>query len=455
VLSISRPPRRRRFTIGLQHPAQVVVVAFAVVIAIVTVALSLPIATRTGAAAPLRTALFTAVSSVCVTGLTLQDTASYWSSFGQSTILVGFQVGGFGIMTLASLLGLLVSRRLRLRTRVLAQAETRSLDLGDVRRVVRGVALISVSAEAALALALFLRLWLGYGERPGRAGYLGLFHAVSAFNNAGFVLWSDNFLRFSTDPWFLLPVVAGVLIGALGFPVLFELRRELRRPRDWSLHTKVTLLTTGLFVCGGWLTITLFEWSNPATLGRLPGPGRVLAGFFQGVVPRTAGFNTVDIAALRQPSLLVTDVLMFVGGGAASTAGGIKVTTFMILLFAILAEARGDDTVDAFGRRIPGVVLRQALTVALLSVAAVALGTLALLAISGLDLSPVLFESVSAFSTVGLTTGITASLPPAAQYVLIVLMYAGRVGPSTLAAALALRGRHRLYRFPEERPVIG
>jgi len=455
VQSSSRPPRRRRLTIGLQHPAQVVVLAFAVAVAVVTVALSAPVATRAGVAAPFRTALFTAVSSVCVTGLTVQDTASYWSPFGQGVILVGFQVGGFGIMTLASLLGLLVSRRLRLRTRLLAQAETRSLDLGEVRRVVRGVALVSGSVEAMLTLVLFLRLWLGHGESPGRAGYLGLFHAVSAFNNAGFVLWSDNFLRFATDPWFLLPVMAGVLLGGLGFPVLFELRRELRRPRDWSLHTKVTLLTTGLFVVGGWLAITLFEWGNAATLGRLHGPGRVLAGFFQGVVPRTAGFNTIDIAAMKQPSVLVTDVLMFVGGGTASTAGGIKVTTFMILLFAIMAEARGDDTVDAFGRRIPGAVVRQALTVALLSVAVVAAGTLALLAISGLDLSRVLFEAVSAFSTVGLTTGITATLPPAAHYVLIVLMYVGRVGPATLAAALALRGRHRLYRFPEERPVVG
>jgi len=449
------PTLRRRISLVPRHPAQVVAVAFAAVIAVVTALLMLPLSAASGEGAPFRVALFTAVSSVCVTGLTVVDTADYWSPFGEVVIMGGFQVGGFGIMALASLLGLLVSRRLGLRTRLLAQAQSAGVQFGAARRVLRGVAITSLSIEVACAAILFLRLWLGYDESAGRAAYLGVFHSISLFNNAGFVLWSDNFVRFATDPWFLMPSAAAVLLGGIGFPVLFELRRELWTPSRWSLHTKITLATTLLFVGGGWLTISAFEWGNRSTLGTLHGPGKILAGFFQGVVPRTGGFTSLNMADMDQTSWLVTDVLMFVGGGSASTAGGIKVTTFMVLFFAIVSEARGHDHVDAFGRRVPAAVIRQAIAVALVAVAIVMAGTLALLALADLDLDRVLFEAVSAFSTVGLTTGITAALPPGAQYVLIVLMYAGRVGPVTVASALALRYGRKLYRFPEERPIVG
>ena len=206
---------------------------------------------------------------------------------------------------------------------------------------------------------------------------------------------------------------------------------------------------------GGTAVITAFEWTNPATIGRLSVPGKLLAGFFHGTMPRSGGFNTVDVGAMREQTWLVTDVLMFIGGGSASTAGGIKVTTFMILFFAIVAEARGDDTVDAFHRRIPTPVLRQAVAVALLAVAVVVSATLALLTISGLDLDHVLFEVISAAATVGLSTGITADLPIAGHYLLIALMFLGRVSTVSLATALALRDRKRLYNFPMERPIIG
>jgi Trk-type K+ transport system membrane component len=201
---------------------------------------------------------------------------------------------------------------------------------------------------------------------------------------------------------------------------------------------------------------TAFEWRNPDTLGPMSTPQKLLVGFFQGAVqPRTAGFNAIDYAHAHETSLLVTDALMFIGGGSAGTAGGIKVTTFMLLFFAIVAEVRGDPTVDAFGRQVPSTVLRQALAVALIGVAAVAVGTLVLLGVSNLDLDRVLFEVISAFATVGLSTGITPTLPPAGHYVLIALMFAGRVGPITVASALALRDRHRLFRLPEERPIVG
>lgn len=456
--SPTRPVRsafvQRLLSLRPRNPAQLVVVAFAIGVLVVTALLMLPVASETRTPTSFRVALFTATSAVCVTGLTVVDTPTHWSTFGEVVIAAGVQLGGFGFMTVASLLGLLVFRRLGLRNRLVAQTETKSVGLGDVRQVLRGVAITAAVVETATALILGLRLWQGYGEPPGRAAYLGVFHSVTAFNNAGFGLYSDNLIRFVTDPWVTLPIAGAVILGGIGYPVLFELRRE-RKPVRWSLHTKTTLLTYGLLMLAGTVLITASEWANERTFGPLTLPGKLLAGFFHAVMPRTAGFNAIDYGAANETTLLITDGLMFIGGGSGSTAGGIKVTTFMLLFYAILSEARGDDTVDAFGRRVPPPVLRQALSVALLGVAVVVAGTVLLLAITGLDLDRVLFEAVSAFATVGLSTGITAGLPPAAQYVLVALMFIGRTGSVTLASALALRHRRRLYRLPEERPIVG
>lgn len=438
------------------HPAQVGVAAFAIAVLIVTGLLMLPVAAEPGQVTTFRQALFTATSAVCVTGLTVVDTPSHWSTFGEVVILAGIQAGGFGIMTLASLLGLVASRRLGLQSRLLTGWETKAEGLGDVRRVLAGVARTTLVVEGLVGIALTLRFWFGYDQDLGQALYRGVFHAVSAFNNAGFSLYSDSLMGFTSDPYVCLPIAAAVVLGGIGFPVLFELRRELTSPKTWSLHTRTTLLTYALLLLAGTSLITAFEWTNPATLGPLNAPAKLLAGFFQGgVQPRTAGFNSLDYAQMEPTSLLVTDVLMFIGGGSASTAGGIKVTTFMVLFFAIVAETRGEPHVDAFGREIGSPVLRQALTVALLGVALVVSGTLALLAVSGLPLDQVLFEVISAFATVGLSTGITADLPAAGHYILIVLMFLGRTGPVTLATALVLRERRRLYRRPQERVLVG
>lgn len=441
---------------AFQHPAQVVVAGFATAVLIGTILLMLPLS-RAGAEghAPLLAALFTSTSAVCVTGLVVVDTPTYWSGFGQVVILGLIQVGGFGIMTMASLLGLLVSRRMGLRTRLNAAAETRSLGIGDVRAVLVGVLKVTLVFEVLTALLLSGRFWLGYDLSPGRAVYEGVFHSVSAFNNAGFALYSDSLMGFVTDPWICLPIAVAVIFGGLGFPVLFELRRHLRRPSRWSLHTKLTMLMTLVLLAGGTVFITATEWSNPGTLGPLATPGRLLAGFFQAVMPRTAGFNSVDYGQMHDGTLLFTVILMFIGGGSAGTAGGIKVTTFVILFFAIYAEVRGEPTVNAFDRRIGSRVQRQALTVALLAVAVVVVTTLAVVELSGLRLPDVLFEVTSAFGTVGLSTGVTAHLPWAAQLLLVLAMFFGRLGPITLVSAIALRERQRLYQLPEGRPIIG
>ncbi len=439
----------------LRHPAQVIVLAFATAVLVGTVLLALPVSRGGPGGAPLHTALFTATSAVCVTGLVTVDTPTYWSGFGQTVVLLLIQVGGFGIMTLASLVGLLLSRRMGLRTRLTAAAETKSLGLGDVRAVVVGVATVTVVVESVTAVLLTARFLVGYDESWPRALELGVFHAVSAFNNAGFALYSDSLVRFVADPWVCLPIAVAVIVGGLGFPVLFELRRQLRSPRRWSLHTRLTVGTTGALLVLGTAFVTVAEWSNPGTLGALDTPGRLLAGFFQAVMPRTAGFNSVDYGQMGDGTLLGTDALMFIGGGSAGTAGGIKVTTFIILFFVIYAEVRGEQHVNAADRRIGGRVQRQALTVALLSVGLVVTATLVLLETTELPTRDVLFESVSAFATVGLSTGITADLPSGGQMVLVALMFVGRLGPITLVSALALRERQRRYTLPEGRPLIG
>ncbi|WP_278191941.1 potassium transporter TrkG [Streptomyces sp. TRM75563] len=439
----------------LRHPAQVVVAGFAAAIVAGTGLLMLPVAKAGPGGAGVLEALFTSTSAVCVTGLIVVDTPAYWSGFGQAVILGLIQVGGFGIMTFASLLVLLVSHRMGLKARMTAAAETKTLGLGDVRSVVTGVVKVSLLLEALTALALTLRFATAYEEPWPRAVWLGVFHAVSAFNNAGFALYSDSLMGFVTDPWICLPIALAVIAGGLGFPVLFELRRRFRKPRGWSLHTKIVLWATGVFLVGGSAFITVIEWSNPATLGPLDAPGKLLAGFFQGVMPRTAGFNSLDTSQMNPASWLGTDVLMFIGGASAGTAGGIKVTTFAVLFFVIYAEIRGEGAVNIFHRRLHGDLQRQALTVVLLSVAAVAVTTVAFTVFSDHSLDESLFEVTSAFATVGLSTGITADLAPGLQLLLIALMFIGRLGPITVASALALRTRVRLYDLPEERPIIG
>jgi trk system potassium uptake protein len=438
-----------------RHPAQLIVFAFAVGILVGAALLLLPVATAGDERASVTTALFTSTSALCVTGLVVVDTPTYWSSFGHVVILGLIQVGGIGIMTLASLLALLVARRLGLRTRLIAQAETAAPELQDVRRLVFGVVVLSLCFEAVAALLLTLRFWITYDMSFGSALWHGVFHSISAFNNAGFALWSDSLVQFVTDGWISLTVIGAIIAGGLGFPVWIELRRRILSPRFWTLHTKLTLTLTGSLLVLGFVAVAAFEWSNSATLGPLDTPGKLLASFFQSATPRTAGFNTIDYGSVQQETLFVTDILMFIGGGSASTAGGIKVTTFALLFLMVWSEVRGDPNVTAFSRRVPAHAQRQAFSVAFIATVAVAAGTLALMSVSDSPFREVLFEAVSAFGTVGLSTGVTADWGEFARIVLIVLMFLGRTGPYTLAVALALRERKRLYDFPEERPLIG
>lgn len=438
-----------------RSPARVVALGFATAVVIGTVLLMAPAATQSGVGAGVMSALFTATSAVCLTGLIVVDTPTYWSGYGQVLILALIQIGGLGIMTMASLVGLLLANRIGLRARLNAAAEARTSGLGDVRAVIVGVVRTSLLIEAVVAVCLAARFAIGYDEPPVRALWLGVFHAISAFNNAGFALFSDNIIGFAQDPWICVPLMAAVILGGIGFPVLFEVGRHLRgrRHRRWSLHTRLTVAVTAVLLLIGPLLVLLLEWQH--TLRGLGLGAKLLVAGFQGIMPRTAGFNSVDYARMDDATLLVTDVLMFIGGGSGGTAGGIKVTTFAVLLFVIAAEVRGDKSVTVFDRRIEPRLQRQALSVALIAVALVMASTLVLLAGTAFDLNVLLFEVTSAFATVGLSTGITAHLPAWGQLILVALMYLGRIGPITLVSAMAARDRGRRYELPTERPFIG
>lgn len=439
----------------LTHPVRAVPVAFLLVIITGGALLMIPAARRDGGSAEFIDALFTAVSAVCVTGLITVDTATYWTPLGQGIILGLIQVGGFGIMTLATLLALLVRKSIGLRGQLVAQSETHTLNLGDVRAVLVRVAKIMLTFEAATALILTARFWIAYGQDPATALWHGLFHAISAFNNAGFSLFSDNLIGFAEDPWIIVPICLAVIAGGLGFPVIIQLTRAEVAPKNWSVHLRLTIYGTLLLLVAGFALFAAFEWNRNETLGPLTVTGKILGSFAGSVFPRTAGFNSIDYGAAAPETLMITNILMFIGAGSAGTAGGIKITTFLVLGFAIWNEIRGRDQVTIAHRSISSSSQRQALSVALLGVAAVVIGTMLLLMFTDYSLEKVLFESISAFATVGMSTGITYDLPPAAKWVLMALMFTGRIGTVAVASALALSSRPRLFRLPEERPIIG
>lgn len=436
------------------HPARVTVVVFVLLIVFFWSLLSLPIATASGQRAPVMDALFTAVSAVCVTGLTTVSTAAFWSVFGQIVITAAMFVGGLGVMTLASLLAFAVSRHLGLTQRLIMRESTSTGALSDAAKIILGVIFTSSAVQLVIFLSLFLSFWSD-GVSVGTAAWDAVFMAISAFNNAGFVVTPGGIEQYTSDWGVILPITLGAFIGALGFPVVTELRRFWRTPRRWSVHTKLTLsMFCGLVATSIIATIVL-EWTNPDTLGSAPWSEKTLGALLSGVSPRSLGISTIAVDDMRPATRLLNDIFMFIGGGSASTAGGIKVTTFAVLILAVLAEARGNNDIEVFRRRLSYNTVRLAVGVLMLSSILVFGSTFALLLLTDFGLDEVLLEAISAFATVGLSTGITPLLPDPAKLLLSLLMLAGRLGPITLATALALRQRHNLIRMPEARPIVG
>ena len=439
----------------LSNPFRLLPVSFAAMIGIGTSLLLLPQATVSGRKTTILDALFTATSAVCVTGLAVVDTATHWTGFGKAIILFLIQVGGLGIVTVVSIGILLVADRIGLsHTRVLA-ADLHTDGYGSVSKLVRNIVLTTLAFESLFAMVLSARFIIKHDYGFSTAAMHGVFHSISAWNNAGFALYTDSFVGFAND-WFLsIALCLAVILGGIGFPVLRTFAIHKLNWRMWPMHSKLMVSATAVLLALGTMMFLVFEWSNPRTLGALPETSRLHSAFFHSVQTRTAGFNSVDVAALNEESLLVSTILMFIGGGSASTAGGIKVTTFALLAFVIWAEIRGDRDVNMFGRRISEDSQRQALTVALVGVGVLAASTLTLMTLGDTSLTAAAFEAVSALSTVGLSTGVTTDEGSPTRIVLVVLMFIGRLGPVVLAAAIVLRSRPNMFRFPSERPLIG
>lgn len=436
-------------------PAQLVAITFLSAIAAGTVLLALPIS-HTRGSVDLLDALFTATSAVCVTGLVVVDTGTAFNGFGQLVILVLIQIGGLGILTFGTILALATGRQIGVGDRLRVQHQLSHDDSGTVVAMVGSIIRIVVIAELAGAMVLYLRM--APDEGPVRGAWYALFHSVSAFNNAGFSLYQDSLSRYVSDPIVSLTIIVLVIIGGLGFIVITNVKRYLDRGSRvrLSLHTRMVLSMTAVLIIVATTCFLVFESHRNQTFGNLSGPGQILAALFAAVTPRTAGFNTVDYAQMSNASLVLTMLLMFVGGNSGSTAGGVKTTTLFVLGASVWSVIRGRPDTVVFDRRIPLATVVRAGAVAFGALSVAVLGVI-LLSLFEPDLSmrDLVFEGFSAIGTTGLSTGITGALSSASKVVVMLLMFLGRIGFVSLALALVAQHRSTSLRFPAEEVVIG
>lgn len=435
------------------NPPKFLALSFFLIVMAGTLLLCLPWATRTGES-DLLTAFFTATSATCVTGLVVVDTVTHWSAFGQLVILLLIQIGGLGLMSFAVFYALILGKKIQFQQRLIMQHALNKLDPGGVVNLFRHLLLFAFSAELTAAAVLAWR-WaplLGWKK----AIWFGLFHSISAFNNAGFDLWGSfsSLTAFVSDPVVNLIVACLVIIGGLGFVVVDELfGLATRKRKTLSLHSRVVVYTTLVLLTGGTLVFLFSEYNH--SLAPMPLSTKLMASFFQSLTPRTAGFNTLDIPSLMLSSQLLLILLMVIGGSPGSTAGGMKTSTVALLMAAIRSQVLGRKDTEIHGYRIADDDILRALTVAALYVGVVITATFVLTLTEKAALMPIIFEVCSAVGTVGLTLGLTTSLSVPGQLIIAAAMFLGRVGPLTLAFALAYKKKPANYRFPAGKVMIG
>ena len=443
------------------RPERVLAFGFFALIVLGTILLSLPISTISRQSIGLHKAVFTATSSVCVTGLVVVDTGTTFSFFGRMVILVLIQIGGLGLMIFATLVMIALGRRISLRNRVLIRESMNTTGLSGLIRLIKWFTLMAVIIELFGAVILSFRFIPTFGLIKGIEN--SVFHSVSAFCNAGFDLFGGfkSITEFSGDPAVVLTMAALTILGGLGFFVLLEMIQNRMRFSKFSLHTKLVLVITGVLLVLGFLFTVSFEWDNPGTLGSMAFFEKLMNGFFQSVTLRTAGFSTISQDALTGSSKLIGIIFMFIGASPASTGGGVKTTTIGVLILMVFSIVRANESVVIFGKQIPITVFKRALTVVMISLFIVIVCACVLSVSernSGMKMIDLFYESTSAFGTVGLSSVNTPSLNVFSQMFLIPVMFFGRVGPLTLAFALANKLEHnaknRLH-YPEEKPMIG
>ena len=452
-------PARQKGKVGFRHAESVLALGFLAVILLGTVLLALPAASENGRSVGLFDSLFTATSAVCVTGLVVVDTGTAFSLFGQIVLLILIQIGGLGFMVFATMIMVVLGRKISLKGRILIRESMNGASLSDLGRLTRLYLLLALVIELAGAIVLSVRFVPLFGWKHGL--WMALFHAVSAFCNAGFDLFGnyDSLTAFSDDPLVLLTVAVLIILGGLGFAVILETLRERRGFRNLSLHTRIVLLTTSGLLLAGTLFFWLAERTNPETLAARGEGEKVLNAFFQSVTMRTAGFNSFDLSRFSGGSKLFSSVLMMTGASPASTGGGIKTTTVAVLALLMMSVVRGDSEVNISKRRLPDEITRRALAVAVLFLTILLTGTMIILLVEGgrFPLEDILFEAASAMGTVGVSAIGTPNLSSAGRAVLLPMMFLGRVGPLTLALAVAKRQSsiRSASKYPEERIMIG
>ena len=436
-------------------PPKILVLGFAAIILLGAFCLTLPVATTSGHGLTFLNALFTATSATCVTGLVVVDTGTTFSLFGQLVILFMIQVGGLGFMTFATLFAFLLGKRISLKERILLQESLNNLSMEGIVRLARRILIFTAVIEFVGALILSIRF--SFDMPLGKAIYFGIFHSISNFNNAGFDIFGDfqSLTSYVDDPTVVLTICTLITIGGIGFIVMNELF-EYHSSKRLSLHTKIVLITSSLLLIGGTIGIFLFEFSNEKTLKPLSFSGKILGSLFQSVAARTDGANTLNIAEMTQSSLLLIIFLMFIGASPGSTGGGIKTTTFTTLLGAVWSQIRGKEDVIFFRQRVVYETIYKALTVTLCALFLVLTITLLLtITEQGTDFIKLLFEATSAFGTVGLSMDVSRDLSPLGKGLITFTMFAGRVGPLTIAYAVAIRRKPDPFRYPKGKIMIG
>jgi trk system potassium uptake protein TrkH len=432
------------------NTTQVVALSFLGAIFVGTLLLTFPTATTDGRGASFIDALFTSTSATCVTGLIVQDTPTYFSGFGQVVILVLIQLGGIGIMSYSAFLALLFGR-FTLGQRGMLQ------DMMEEDRNVLGMIVyvfkMTFVIEFAGAVILFLR-WVFVYQNPLQTIYLSIFHSVSAFCNAGFSLFSNSLENYAGDPVVNIIIMALIISGGIGFIVVYEVTRKINKPRrTLTTHSRLVLTTSALLVIIGFIALFFIEFDG-AFLD-YPLTAKLWGALFQSVTPRTAGFNTVPIASLSAISLTIMMILMFIGASPGSTGGGIKTSTFAILLLSLKNILMGKEDIEVFKRTIPSTVVYKALAIVVGTLLLLTSIFLLLLAVETKPFLPLLFEAVSAFGTVGLSMGVTPDLTIIGKLLIIILMYGGRIGPLTLGFALTRVFRKEKIEYPEAKVLIG
>jgi trk system potassium uptake protein len=444
---------KRKGNLVSLHPAQILVIGFGSLILLGTLLFMLPIATyEEGRGLSFIDALFEATSAVCVTGLAVVDTGTTFTLFGEIVLLCLIQIGGWGFMTTGIFMFIILGKKIGLKERLLLQDSLNVFSLAGVVNLVKRIILITFIVELFGAITLAIR-W-SFEMPIGKAIYYGIFHSISAFNNAGFGLEPDNLSKWVGDPTVNIMVTLLFITGGIGFTVILDVFHK-RSIRKLSLHSKVALLMSLILIIVGPLIILISEYRNPATIGNLPFGDKLWASYFQGVVTRTAGFNTIDIGAMNLSSLVFMMALMFIGASSGSTGGGIKVTTFAIIIFAFWTVVTNRNDVNIFKRRLSWELVNKSLSIVVAALFFIFLIFFLLTFTENADMSKILFETISAFATVGLSANFTPDLSPFGRILITIMMFIGRLGPLTMAFALLNTKKEAKVRYAEEKILIG